>query len=164
MAYLHKNEPTNNQTVMLCPCVILICLLKACIPMVGVDLHICNRNESSFSWCIYLKWYQDLLKQCKSFGAWPVISQNTYNRHTLIHLLIWGMIPDSKVHGANTGPIRGRQVPGGPHVGPMNSAIWDVSSRIQSLNSFLSSSYLCFVHKSIIPYCMRDQINCTSSI
>ena len=35
-------------------------------------------------------------------------------------------IPDSKVHGANIGPIWGRQDPGGPHVGPMNLAIWDV--------------------------------------
>ena len=37
-------------------------------------------------------------------------------------------IPDSKVHGANMGPIWGRQVPGGPHVGPMNFAIWDSMS------------------------------------
>ena len=28
--------------------------------------------------------------------------------------------PDSKVHGANMGPICGRQDPGGPHVDPMN--------------------------------------------
>ena len=28
--------------------------------------------------------------------------------------------PDSKVHGANMGPIWGRQDPGGPHVGSMN--------------------------------------------
>ena len=33
--------------------------------------------------------------------------------------------PDSKVHGANMGPIWGRQDPGGPHVGPMNLAIWE---------------------------------------
>ena len=32
--------------------------------------------------------------------------------------------PDSKVHGANMGPIWGRQDPGGPQVGPMNFAIW----------------------------------------
>ena len=32
--------------------------------------------------------------------------------------------PDSKVHGANMGPIWGRHDPGGPHVGPMNFAIW----------------------------------------
>ena len=34
---------------------------------------------------------------------------------------------DNKVHGANMGPIWGRQDPGGPHVGPMNLAIWVVS-------------------------------------
>ena len=34
------------------------------------------------------------------------------------------MNPDSKVDGANMGPIWGRQDPGGPHVGPMNFAIW----------------------------------------
>ena len=32
--------------------------------------------------------------------------------------------PDSKVHGANMGPVWGRQDPDGPHVGPMNFAIW----------------------------------------
>ena len=31
---------------------------------------------------------------------------------------------DSKFHGANMGPIWGRQDPGGSHVGPMNLAIW----------------------------------------
>ena len=33
--------------------------------------------------------------------------------------------PDSKVHGANMGPILGWQDPGGSHIGPMNFAIWD---------------------------------------
>ena len=33
--------------------------------------------------------------------------------------------PDSKIHGANMGPIWGRQDPSGPHVGPMNFAIWE---------------------------------------
>ena len=35
--------------------------------------------------------------------------------------------PDSKVHGANMGPIWGRQDPDEPHVGSMNFAIWDSS-------------------------------------
>ena len=38
-------------------------------------------------------------------------------------------IPDSKVHGANMGPIWGQQGPGWPHVGPMNFAIWEVCTR-----------------------------------
>ena len=36
-------------------------------------------------------------------------------------------VPDSKVHGANLGPIWGRQDPGGPHVGRMNFVIWGLS-------------------------------------
>ena len=32
--------------------------------------------------------------------------------------------PDSMVHGANMGPIWGRQDPGGPYVGPVNFSIW----------------------------------------
>ena len=39
---------------------------------------------------------------------------------------MWAKLnPDSKAHGANMGPIWGRQDPGGPHVGPMNFAIWE---------------------------------------
>ena len=34
------------------------------------------------------------------------------------------LYPDSKVHWANMGPIWVRQAPGGPHVSPMNFAIW----------------------------------------
>ena len=34
-------------------------------------------------------------------------------------------IPDSKIRWDNMGPIWGRQDPDGPHVGPMNFAIWD---------------------------------------
>ena len=35
------------------------------------------------------------------------------------------IIPDSKVHGINMGPIWGKQDPGGPHVGPVYFVIWD---------------------------------------
>ena len=38
--------------------------------------------------------------------------------------------PDSKVHGANMGPIWGRLDPGGPHVGPMNLAFWDTMNSL----------------------------------
>ena len=43
--------------------------------------------------------------------------------HTPGHVSILGA-PDSKVHGANMGPVRGRQDPGGPHVDPMKIATW----------------------------------------
>ena len=35
--------------------------------------------------------------------------------------------PDSKVYGANMRSIWGRQDPGGPHIGPMNFAIWEAA-------------------------------------
>ena len=44
----------------------------------------------------------------------------------LYHAACKTMFPDSKVHGANMGPTWGRQALGGPHVGPMNFAIWVV--------------------------------------
>ena len=37
---------------------------------------------------------------------------------------LWSTDPDNKVHGAHIRPIWDRQGPGGPHVGPMNFAIW----------------------------------------
>ena len=33
--------------------------------------------------------------------------------------------PNNKVRGANMEPIWGRQDPYGPHIGPMNFAIWE---------------------------------------
>ena len=42
-----------------------------------------------------------------------------------IDLFPWNTTPDSKVHGANMGPIWGRQDPGGPHVDTMDFVIWD---------------------------------------
>ena len=43
--------------------------------------------------------------------------------------------PDSKVHGANMGLIWVRQDPGGPHVGPMNLAIWLVGEQSSLTNN-----------------------------
>ena len=40
------------------------------------------------------------------------------------HQLLFCPTPDSKVHEANMGSIWGRQDPDGPHVDPMNFAIW----------------------------------------
>ena len=43
-------------------------------------------------------------------------------------LILWLTIPDSKVHGANLGPTWVLSAPDGPHVDPMNLAIWDTAS------------------------------------
>ena len=57
-------------------------------------------------------------------SSWPLWSQTSWP--TLVQIMAACRDnPDSKVHGANMGPIWGRQDPGGPHVGPMNFAIWE---------------------------------------
>ena len=85
-----------------------------------------------------------------------------------------------KVPGANMGPIWGRQDPGGPHVGPMNFAIWGqkcpwlavvmASQRIatnemleimlptlRQSQSFLLSSFSCnIMHAACVKYWMRS--------
>ena len=58
--------------------------------------------------------YQQIL--CPQYQKhWPTVHGSRFSSQT---------VPGSKVHGANMGPIWGRQDPGGPHVGPMNFAIW----------------------------------------
>ena len=52
-----------------------------------------------------------------------------YRMATKRQIKYWQGNPDSKVHGAYMGPIRDRQVPGGPHVGPMNFVIRDMMYR-----------------------------------
>ena len=58
-------------------------------------------------------------------SALYIYSLLTLPKQTYWHLII--TYPDSKVQGANMGPIWGRQDPGGPHVGPMNFVIWVVN-------------------------------------
>ena len=63
--------------------------------------------------------------------------------------------PDSKVHGANMGPIWGRQDPGGLQVGPMSFAIWDVI-KYSSLGSkviLLNVYHIIIVHLRVALRC-----------
>ena len=69
--------------------------------LVKHSLGICQKGSNVF-------WYVNSL--------WPIY-------------FIWYHCPDSKVHGANMGHIWGRQDPGGPHVDPMNFAIWVIYHR-----------------------------------
>ena len=64
--------------------------------------------------------------------------------------------PESKIHGANLGPNWGRQDPGGPHVGPMNFAIWDCRHCADYRVRYESESLLSAINQlnmfSLIPY------------
>ena len=60
-------------------------------------------------------------------------------------------VPGSKVHGANMGPIWGQHDPGGPHVGPMNFAIWGA---MRWKNTFVDQYSLC--HCIIASFDIKD--------
>ena len=49
------------------------------------------------------------------------------SRPFLLYMCSKWLDPDSKVHGANMGPIWGQQDPDGPHVGAMSFAMWGVT-------------------------------------
>ena len=77
---------------------------------------------------------------------------------------------DSKFHGANMGPIWGRQDPGGAHVGPMNFAIWEhwyCLSRCKDSHykdeRVMRSSYLCnenpYIDKKAYLYWSSHQLS-----
>ena len=51
------------------------------------------------------------------FFMWDLI----YCEYSLVDIA-----PDSKVYGANMGPTWVLSAPGGPHVAPLNFAIWGI--------------------------------------
>ena len=59
------------------------------------------------------------------------------------HYNIQKTYPDSKVYGADMGPIWGRQDPGGPHVGPINFTIWVGTSETHEIIIEVIASQWC---------------------
>ena len=54
---------------------------------------------------------------------------NHFTKNAQVLVVPDHIYPDSKVQGANMGPTWVLSAPDGPHVGPMNLAIWVVLSR-----------------------------------
>ena len=83
-----------------------------------------------FSTTDVLSWYKTasvhwIFYQFCGYG-WPDVLAQDNSKHRAEY----APIPDSKVHGSNMERIWARQDPGGPHVGPMNFAIWDVFQQL----------------------------------
>ena len=90
---------------------------------------------SKGKWLSFLFLYIDLSKH--SYGnslfhdisyIWHVCFYSDFSKIwilLLVHQLNIKHPPENKVRGANMEPIWGRQDPDGPHVDPMNFAIWD---------------------------------------
>ena len=75
-------------------------------------------------------------------------------------VIYWDNTRDSKVHEANKGPIWGRQDPGGPHVGPMNLAIRDLTPN----NAYRVELFRTHEIYLYILTCIYYQINITQNL
>ena len=75
--------------------------------------------------CIYCRKYDKSMihrlawLSIQIWQGWKRVLRKRHNRSSF---------PDSNIHGANMGPIWGMSAPDGPHVGPMNFAIWVIPS------------------------------------
>ena len=97
-------------------------------------IHVLTSNASCNETLI---WVSASLSHIPLHATWPTFVPIFIPRIALCHILAiaciapyladHGIYPDNKVYGANMGPIWGRQDPDGPHVGPMNFAIWVVN-------------------------------------
>ena len=62
---------------------------------------------------------------CKVYNAVYYFTPRGFSKDSWVKNDCWLQHdPDRNVHGANMGPISGRQYPGGSHFSPMNFAIW----------------------------------------
>ena len=75
--------------------------------------------------------------------------------------------PDSKVCGTNMGPTWGCQGPGGPHIGPINLAIWDPMKTTWEVGTWVGyqissktvgCNYSCMLQTQIKCICKRCPI------
>ena len=101
-------------------------------------MYIYYRHRSMPLWDVYND--SSAMAMSRSFSAW--------NGCCLTH--------DSKVHGANMGPIWGRQDPGGLHVDPMNFVIW--GSLFQGSATLLKKYSIAFSVRALFMLIFRSFI------
>ena len=99
-------------------------LVLVLISIVQSIVHIVHRKDYSLVSTIYMHWYGPLTRK-QVYSMWQIIT--SHKRHMPLQ------IPDSKVHGANMGPVWGWQDPGAPNIGPMNFAIWDCIACVEMI-------------------------------
>ena len=75
-----------------------------------------------------MQYTQELCTWFELFCAWACINF-THIFLGYFTVIAAGNHPDSKVHVAYMGPTWVLSAPGGPHVGPMNLAIWVIACR-----------------------------------
>ena len=107
---------TNHNKLLIVTACCIICISYTYMTIIYTTIKQLTYDNS---W--YLSLYQGSLHMARA----SLSSVLSWYQAALPYIHIW-YIPDSKVHGAKMGPTWGRQDPGGPRVGHMNLAIWDM--------------------------------------
>ena len=133
----HMKMQSKNYRPFLRPqCVILrpgvVQYNGAMIGPLGSDFMMTFNPPPQATWPSWRQSYNNLPQPC--LWVLLMITPSASYWFFWMYILFFNSLPDSKVHGANMGPIWGQQDPGGPHVGPMNLAIW-VASILQTIFS-----------------------------
>ena len=97
----------------------MLSIASASIVCCWVGRYVFVYLSCRFSTSTSIRWLNSCYGTC-----WNIFSGIVVVCYADIYYLQY--FPDSKVHGANMGPIWGRQDPDGPHVCPTNLAIWVV--------------------------------------
>ena len=104
---------------------------------------ILNRTESG---TYSIRWIDHFYTRIVKFRNCMLESDAKGRESCHIPQCQWSVIgwnyPDSKVHGANVGPIWDRQDPDGPHYGPTNLAIWVLTPPFISASGTWSSFHV----------------------
>ena len=91
-------------------------------------------NLSIYAWSSQLLNIRDITPMCLQWRCVSFTLTHPYNVISYTRGLFFRRPREySWIHGANMGPIWGRQNPGRLHVGPMNFAIWDTYLAIISI-------------------------------
>ena len=109
------------------------------LPFIIYVVQLFRCMAACHDWSIYLQWHRYLWHPQYVF----LTSQRNWEASSGMRLFLrcvrdgrvyagfstgqfpsFHYFPDRNVHGTNMGPIWGRQDQGGPHLGPVNFAIW----------------------------------------
>ena len=98
----------------------------------SLDIDTCNiRLPYNVTWQLPACWQNRngmLVRPWTDDAQWFILSGELRGMHEVSHRTMATRCRDSKVHGANMGPIWVLPAPDGPHVGPMNLFIRGIVS------------------------------------
>ena len=96
--------------------------------LLKLQIILIHCNERNTTWNHISNCSSIILSGCLDEGYYYTVEEVCHHDLEGGHCLSDWNNPDFNVHGANMGPIWGRQDPGGPHVVPVNLVFWEAGT------------------------------------